>query len=246
MNRIIAPAKMALPPSRIVARQKRWLAGNVSLLPAISAVVTMVLLDVMVLGFSASSVEAAPSLKKTWPCIQRKVPELSAATIWDGPELNITDRGWEKNDVIAKLVRSTVSRRRSVAQAKALINKYAAGLTPEQKTALLPQVFTGQFQILNTERRVVMAGIERYSRRQKALSEIVKKENIKNDKLALTKPMTKAVEKRLDALNEKLKWDTRIYDERQQSLRYVCEVPVLLEQRLFALGRHIITLLPGQ
>jgi len=40
-------------------------------------------------------------------------------------------------------------------------------------------------------------------------------------------------------LSEQLNWDTRVYDEREQSLRYVCETPVLLEQRLFALGRHI-------
>ena len=36
---------------------------------------------------------------------------------------------------------------------------------------------------------------------------------------------------------EALLWQTRVFDERRQSLTYVCEVPVLIEQRMFALGR---------
>ena len=34
-------------------------------------------------------------------------------------------------------------------------------------------------------------------------------------------------------------WDTRIFRERERSLRYVCELPTLLEQRAFTLGREI-------
>jgi hypothetical protein len=41
-------------------------------------------------------------------------------------------------------------------------------------------------------------------------------------------------------LQEKLVWDTRIFDERQRSLTYICEQPALLEQRLFALARTIM------
>ena len=124
-----------------------------------------------------------------------------------------------------------------------MIDKFAATLTGStaQRLALL---FTGQFQLINDERRQVMAGIERFSRRQQALAKLIKQEIIDANKLAATQPMTEEVTKRLDALNEKLKWNTRIYDERQKSLRYVCDVPVLLEQRLFALGRHIMTHLP--
>ena len=40
-------------------------------------------------------------------------------------------------------------------------------------------------------------------------------------------------------LEEKLNWDTRIFEERSHSLAYVCETPVLLEQRVFEIGRQI-------
>ncbi|MFK8252159.1 hypothetical protein [Ancylobacter terrae] len=34
-------------------------------------------------------------------------------------------------------------------------------------------------------------------------------------------------------------WDTRIYDTRTQAVTAVCESPVILEQRAFALARAI-------
>jgi hypothetical protein len=49
---------------------------------------------------------------------------------------------------------------------------------------------------------------------------------------------------RIDALEEELDWSTRIFKDRQQSLTYVCETPVILEQRAFSLGRSIAALLP--
>ena len=36
-----------------------------------------------------------------------------------------------------------------------------------------------------------------------------------------------------------LDWDMRIYEERERSLTYVCEVPVLYEQRAFAIAKLI-------
>ena len=43
------------------------------------------------------------------------------------------------------------------------------------------------------------------------------------------------------ALEDALRWDTRIHDERNAALAYVCESPVILEQRAFALAREIQT-----
>ena len=40
-------------------------------------------------------------------------------------------------------------------------------------------------------------------------------------------------------MEDKLRWDTRIYQDRQKSLTYVCESPVILEQRAFAVARMI-------
>ena len=44
---------------------------------------------------------------------------------------------------------------------------------------------------------------------------------------------------KVDELISRVEWDTRIFDERNKTIGYVCEVPVLIEQRLFALARAI-------
>jgi hypothetical protein len=36
-----------------------------------------------------------------------------------------------------------------------------------------------------------------------------------------------------------LSWQTRIFEDRRKSASYVCDVPVLIEKRLFDLGRAI-------
>jgi hypothetical protein len=44
---------------------------------------------------------------------------------------------------------------------------------------------------------------------------------------------------RIEELEDTLAWETRIFRDRAQSLTYVCETPVLLEQRAFAIARLI-------
>jgi hypothetical protein len=36
-----------------------------------------------------------------------------------------------------------------------------------------------------------------------------------------------------------VEWSTRIFEDRRRTVRYVCEVPTLIEQRLFALSRAL-------
>ena len=46
-------------------------------------------------------------------------------------------------------------------------------------------------------------------------------------------------EARLQELGRQVEWETRIFDERRKTLTYACEVPVQIDQRLFALARLI-------
>ena len=43
-----------------------------------------------------------------------------------------------------------------------------------------------------------------------------------------------------EELEQQRLWDIRIYEDRERSLTYICEQPVLLEQRVFALAREIM------
>ena len=38
---------------------------------------------------------------------------------------------------------------------------------------------------------------------------------------------------------ERLQWDLRVFDDRRQTVRYVCETPTLIEQRIGAIARAV-------
>ena len=82
----------------------------------------------------------------------------------------------------------------------------------------------------------LIAGIARYGRSQVDLSERIEERRARMAEMeAAEAPDFDAI----DAEEKALDWDQRIFTERQQSLTYVCETPVILEQRIFTLGRAI-------
>lgn len=176
---------------------------------------------------------AAPT---DWPCVQVKVPTMSYGQMWSGPPLDDAMKSWRGDEAIEDLATLLAARRTKPEEAKAAVEKFAAAAGAE-KDARLVQLFAGVFDILNTERSQIIAGIERYAVKQRSLSERIKQESLKiaEEQKDLAAQQTPEAQKE----QEKLEWDTRIYDERQQSLTYVCETPVILEQRAFELGREI-------
>ena len=48
---------------------------------------------------------------------------------------------------------------------------------------------------------------------------------------------------KMQELTDRLNWETRIFEERVQSLTFVCEVPTLIEQRLYALSKTVAEVL---
>jgi len=44
---------------------------------------------------------------------------------------------------------------------------------------------------------------------------------------------------KVDELGNQLTWETRIFEDRRRVVKFVCEVPTAIDQRLFALGRAI-------
>ena len=183
--------------------------------------------------------QAADPAHPDWPCIQRKVPEISAGMMWAGPELHPDDRAWQESPVQADLVRRLVPRRLPLDEARALVDAYAEGLTGDRNQALTG-LFNGLLQVINAERREIMAGIERFARRQKVLASKITLIGQQLDKLRASPSLSGDEQHQAGQLEEQLIWDTRVFDEREESLTYVCEVPVLLEQRLFALARQIM------
>lgn len=174
-----------------------------------------------------------------WPCIQRKVPVISAGVVWAGPEVQENGKAWKESARIAALVRTISVRRLPIEEANAEIDRFAATIEKDND-AQLTLLFSGVLQTINAERTVIVAGIERYARRQVALADKIKAATTELNALRTKQDRSEAEQTNIMKVEEQILWDSRVFDERQQSLSYVCESPVLLEQRLFALSRQIM------
>jgi hypothetical protein len=185
---------------------------------------------------ASQPVQAAPS--GDWPCIQPRNPALSIATYWSGPPLDEgAAQAWRDKPDVAKLVTSVVSRRVPVEDAEKMIADYA-GAHKDDKNGLA-LVFAGAFAELNSLRTRIVQGIERFARNQRSLAEDLNKARAELSALGAAKEKTEQQRARIQELQTKIQWETRLHGERQNSLRYVCETPVLLEQRIFAIARAV-------
>lgn len=186
-----------------------------------------------VLLLAAGPASAASS--EDWPCVQRKVPELSLASVWAGPLLDAAAGKWRSDPDVASLVERLAARRTSEEEARGAIAEFAASSGDARREKLLA-LLVGLFETINHERSDIIAGIERYGRKQKQLAETLREETTKLDSM---REDADADPSRVAQMNDQLTWSLRVFDERKRSLRFVCEVPVLIEQRLYVLARTI-------
>jgi hypothetical protein len=199
------------------------------------------LAGLLLLALPATSLAAA-NQDPDWPCIQRKVPELSLGQIWNGPELPPTAKDWAQDQKIPALVKELAARRVPIAEAQKQIRDFAAGLPADQKQTRMTMLVQGLFDYMNAERSQVISGIARYARKQLELAARLRKEASEVDALR-AKPDADVNEVALRT--DRLTWETRIFEERVQSLTFVCEVPTLIEQRLYALAKAVAEVMKG-
>lgn len=171
-----------------------------------------------------------------WPCIQRKVPELSVAQVWTGPDLAPSAKDWSKDSKLVELVAELAARKNSLESANTLLEGFASSLPKDQLNEKLGQIFQGLFEKLNLERHQVISGISRYAGKQRDLASDLRKEASEVDKL---RRATDVDPVELAKRGDRLTWETRVFEERVQSLTFVCEVPTIIEQRLYNLSKTI-------
>jgi hypothetical protein len=172
-----------------------------------------------------------------WPCVQRKVHEISAGQVWTGPSLDGIGDSWRSDPDLAALARTIASRRTDLSEAKNKVAEFAAAAGAE-KNRRLTLLFAGVLDTINADRSSIIAGIGRYARRQHTLAQRISAQSAELDKLPAQGGSNEEIDRREELL-EIQTWDARIFRERERSLRYVCELPVLLDQRAFALGREV-------
>jgi hypothetical protein len=199
-------------------------------------ITSRVVLGALALLAASSRVSlAADPRYPDWPCAQAKVPEISLPAVWAGPPLDDVQDKWKDDSRVAALVAKTAARRMPLDEAEKEIKAFLAS-SQNDKAMAGKLLFAGLFDTLNAERSTVMNGLERVMRKQREAAD-----KVRADTIALQELQSGASpdQQKVDELNNQLLWETRIFEDRRKVVKFVCEVPTTIDQRLFALGRVI-------
>ena len=170
-----------------------------------------------------------------WPCAQAKVPEISLAQVWAGPPLGDATDKWKDDPRISALVAKLAVRKTPLDDAQKAVTEFLSAPGTD-KVAAGKMIFAGLFDTLNAQRSSVMSGLERVTRKQREAADKIRSDTITLQGLQDAAPPDQT---KVDALGNQLVWETRIFEDRRRVVKFVCEVPTTIDQRLFALGRTI-------
>lgn len=191
---------------------------------------------------SALRAEEAPSAETPeWPCISRKVLEITPAQIWDGPSLEGTGK-WRDDDEVRKLSQYLMARRVPIEEVEAAIKKFAEATPEAERDRRLTMLFAGVLSRVNDERKIVMNGIERFHKRQKDRAAAIEKQGIALPDQGAALPDNPVPASEIDQVSEeeaKWRWEVRVFQERQQNIPIACEIPQLIDERAGEVARAI-------
>lgn len=155
--------------------------------------------------------------------------------LWAGPALDDVVGKWKDDGKISTLVERLAARRTPLDEAQKLVAEFLSESAAE-KTKMGKLLFAGLYDALNAQRSSVLNGLERITRKQRDAAE-----KIRADTLVLHELQDAPApdQTRIDQLANQLTWETRIFEDRNKVIRFACEVPTAIDQRLFALGRTV-------
>jgi len=189
----------------------------------------------LVVAASTQLCVAADPRYPDWPCAQAKVPEISLAAVWAGPPLDDVATKWKDDPKVSALVAKLSARKLPLEDAQKAATEFLSAPGTD-KVATGKLLFAGLFDTLNAQRSSVMSGLERVTHRQREAADKIRSDTVALQALQDATPPDQA---KVDELGNQLVWETRIFEDRRRVVKFVCEVPTAIDQRLFALGRTI-------
>ncbi len=190
-------------------------------------------------GAVASQAAAVAKSESDWPCVQVKVHTIDSAAVWDGPSLEGLP-AWSDDNALSDVARTAISRRTPLPDAEKSIEAYAKSLPEAERDQKLTVLFAGVLDTANMQRNSIIGGIERYQKRQRGNAQEIEKQGEAIAELESKAPSDLTLPTPdLDAARERYDWFTRVFQERQANIPIACELPTLIEQRVFALARAI-------
>jgi hypothetical protein len=181
-----------------------------------------------------AAVAALPGQDPDWPCQQRLVPEETAGNYWSGP-LPTLPPDKPAPPRIAKLVAEVSPRDVPLDEARKIIGAFLKTLGPQEREAVAAEAFVRLVDATNQQRTDVIGSIEDLTRRQRDLAATVGKVNKELDAIPAEAQGDDAA-RRAEILQRK-DFLTRSFEQTRATMRYACEVPGELDQRLGAFAK---------
>lgn len=188
----------------------------------------------------AADLETAP---KKWPCDQVYNYKLNLEALWQGPDVSKNIKNWWKDDevidVVSKLSNPILTESDGIKIIEEFAKEYSYfGLIPKdtQKEKLL-NTFAGLYQKASDKRRRQYEGIVKFVDRQDKIRKTI---GTASKKLReLKKQGFNEKNQEVIKFSSQMKWNTRVFDQRTKLTEFICEEPVLLEQRIGYQSRKI-------
>ena len=182
-------------------------------------------------------VGAQETMDPDWPCIQVLVPTISSAVVWDGPSIEGLEARWRDQVGVARLVGHVTQRHVDADQAEQKIDAFAESQTTADRNAALTAVFAGIWEILNEKRQYMIERIKEFTRQQNARANRI--ENMLLELEVISLDSSPASDAKIAKFRQDLVLEVRIFEDREKSIVYLCELPVKIEGKMGALARAI-------
>jgi hypothetical protein len=190
----------------------------------------------LVLTSVGTAAAAARGEDPDWPCRQRLVSTLTAATFWSGPTPD-ADADWRADPAVAALVQRITPRNVPVAEGEKAIGAFLDGLAPEQRNREVPLAFAGLLDETNRERTDLISRIKQFTRRQRSLADLI--ERLTAELNGIPENAAGADAERRADLEQRRFFTTKAFQDAERTIRYACDAPVQLEARLGAYARRL-------
>jgi hypothetical protein len=156
-----------------------------------------------------------------WPCLQPLVPSVSMEMVWNGPPL-APAADWRADAKVAELVQAISQQETDAEEGNAKLKKFLEG-RKQNRAKTVGRIMTGLVEENNEARARVIEHLKMLGERQKGLADVVAKLNDERDRAGSGADQE---------LVDRATFAQRTYYETQRTLRYACEIPGRLDQRL--------------
>lgn len=191
------------------------------------------------LGVEPASVNAASDTAASpdWPCIQRLVPEVTAAVLWPIPIDASQANDWRADATLSEHAKRWGDLDSVDDDTRAAIQAFAESFPESERNRQLTLLAEAVLAVGNERRSLFIDGIKRYTRQQNAVAKQV--EDLLNEAESLRGETGEAAAARRAEVQETLHWHQRVFEQRERAIVSLCEQPVAVEETLGEVLREL-------